>query len=109
MEKPTGGPLKDTRVRLSLVEDRVAKPWGHLDNRRGQRRLRVLKRALIVFNSGTCTMRCQILNITAAGAMIRPADMLLCPAEFVLKPEIGQPRNCEVVWRSKTVLGVRYV
>jgi hypothetical protein len=79
------------------------------NERRDKSRRRVLKRALIVFQGGHCSMRCQILNISDVGAQLMPSDILLCPSEFVLKPEIGDRRNCEVVWRRGTNIGVRFV
>src|SRR5205085_6753377 len=48
--------------------------------RREKARRRVLKRALIVFNRGHCSMRCQILNISEFGAQVMPSDILLCPS-----------------------------
>jgi hypothetical protein len=77
--------------------------------RREKARRRVLKRALIVFNRGHCSIRCQILNISEFGAQVMPSDILLCPSEFVLKPEVGDQRNCEVAWRKGTTIGVRFV
>jgi hypothetical protein len=78
------------------------------ERRRAPRR-RALKKALIVFNEGHCAMGCQILNMSDTGAKLMPADILLCPKEFVLKPQIGEPRNCEVMWRRGTAIGVYYV
>ena len=54
-------------------------------------------------------MRCQILNISELGAQVMPSDILLCPSEFVLKPDVGDQRNCEVAWRKGTTIGVRFV
>jgi hypothetical protein len=81
----------------------------NLTDRREKARRRVLKRALMSFNGGHCTMRCQILNISEGGAQVMPNDILLCPSEFVLRPAIGEQRNCEVVWRKGTTIGVRFV
>src|SRR5437773_4470269 len=78
------------------------------DRRRRDRR-RVLKSAMIVFNSGYCTLGCQILDVSDSGALVMPADAFLCPAEFVLKPRVGSPRDCEVVWRRGEKVGVRYI
>jgi hypothetical protein len=72
-------------------------------------RRRVLKNALIVFNSRYCTHRCFILNMSETGAQLMPQDVAECPSEFVLKPQIGQERDCEVVWRKGEFVGVRYV
>jgi len=77
--------------------------------RRGSRRRRVLKSAMIVYNAGFCTLGCQILDVSDTGARVMPADIFLCPAEFVLKPRVGSPRDCEVVWRKKDSVGVRYI
>jgi hypothetical protein len=77
--------------------------------RRGAPRHRVLKNALIVFNNGHCTMNCQILDMSDTGAKLMPVDIFLCPREFVLKPQIGESRHCEVMWRKGTKVGVRYL
>jgi hypothetical protein len=78
------------------------------DRRRGDRR-RVLKSATIIFNGGYCTLGCQILDVSDSGALVMLADVFLCPAEFVLKPRVGSPRNCEIVWRKSDKVGVRYI
>jgi hypothetical protein len=78
-------------------------------DRRISPRRRVLKNALIVFQSGYCTLRCHILNLSDTGAQLMPADVTQCPSEFVLKPQIGRERDCEVVWRKGGVVGVRYI
>jgi hypothetical protein len=54
-------------------------------------------------------MACHILDISDAGALLKPADIYLCPREFRLKPDIGAVHDCEVVWRKGEVLGVRFV
>ena len=76
--------------------------------RRRHPRHRVLKSAAIVFSGGNCSIGCHILDVSETGAMLMPLDVLSCPTEFVLKPRIGGERNCEVVWRSGTKIGVRY-
>jgi|ERR1051325_5888682 hypothetical protein len=43
---------------------------------------------------------------TDMGALLLPLDSLLCPKEFVLKPLVGEPRFCEVMWRKGTKMGV---
>jgi len=80
-----------------------------LADRRHLHRQQVLKSAIIVFNGGHCTLGCHILNVSQTGAMVRPSDIFLCPREFVLRPCIGSPRDCEVVWRKNDKVGVRYI
>jgi hypothetical protein len=77
--------------------------------RRNARRRRALKNALIVFNNGHCSMGCQIVDMSDNGAKLVPAEIFLCPSEFVLRPQIGEPRHCEVAWRRGTKIGVRYL
>jgi hypothetical protein len=90
------------------MEDLANPGNSQSENRRAPRR-RVLKRARIVFQQGHCSMGCQILNLSDTGALLIPSDLILCPKEFVLKPDVGQQRDCEVVWRKGTQVAVRYV
>ena len=76
--------------------------------RRQSPRRKVIKGALIVFQQGHCSMRCRILDLSDTGALLAPMDVLLCPREFVLKPDVGEPRNCEVMWRKSDRIGVRF-
>jgi hypothetical protein len=81
---------------------------GHGQDRRRNSRRRALKSARIVFNDGRCSMTCHILDASETGALIMPADILLCPDQFLLKPLAGPTRACEVVWRKGTRIGIRY-
>ena len=76
--------------------------------RRQNPRRKVMKGALILFQRGQCSMRCRILDLSDTGALLAPMDVMLCPSEFVLKPDVGEPRNCEVRWRKPERLGVRF-
>jgi hypothetical protein len=102
-------PYETSRSAYNRPVLHVVGPADHTaaDRRRGDRR-RVLKSAMIVFNGGHCTLGCQILDVSDSGALVMPADAFLCPAEFVLKPRVGSPRDCEVVWRRGDKVGVRY-
>ncbi|HJU19659.1 MAG TPA: hypothetical protein VJ770_24665 [Stellaceae bacterium] len=81
---------------------------GGAERRRSPRR-RALKSALIVFSAGRCSMTCHVLDTSETGALLMPSDVLLCPDQFVLKPLSGPARDCEVVWRKGTRIGVRYL
>jgi hypothetical protein len=65
--------------------------------------------AQIIFRNGYCSMKCHIEGVSEGGALLRPADIILCPNSFVLKPRFDPSRNCEVVWRKGATLGVRFV
>jgi hypothetical protein len=85
-------------------------PEGQIErDRRGSRRQRVLKKALILFNDGRSSVGCQILDLSGVGAKLLPIDVFSCPSEFVLKPQSGEHYHCEVVWRRGERIGVRFL
>jgi len=65
--------------------------------------------ANIGLERGQGNMRCYILNVSDTGALLLPADVLLCPTQFMLRPELGEQRKCEVVWTNGRLLAVRFV
>ncbi len=72
-------------------------------------RHKILKAGQIVYRNASCVMDCTILNISATGACIQPADAFDEPGNFVLKIAHGPSRRCEVRWRSGGKLGVRFI
>jgi hypothetical protein len=78
-------------------------------NRRRERRIRVLKRADIVFNHGFAVFECQIRNLSSGGAMIEMANVLGVPARFELRIGAARARRaCSVRWRTHTQMGVAF-
>ena len=77
------------------------------DRRRAARK-RTLKQGQIIFRDGQCVLDCAVLDISETGAKLKPSDVLLCPAEFLLRVKFGPTRACEVVWQSGGVLGVAF-
>jgi GGDEF domain-containing protein len=77
-------------------------------DRRKSSRQRALKKALIVFSNGNCTINCQIIEVSDSGAKLLPDDPFSLPEHFLLKPRDGEPRYCDVKWRSGTAVGVQY-
>ncbi|HYB08382.1 MAG TPA: hypothetical protein VEJ16_01780 [Alphaproteobacteria bacterium] len=78
------------------------------DERRREKRERTLRHGKIIYSGNSCMMDCLVLDLTEGGARIKPADIMICPEEFVLKIQYSALRNCEVVWRKNTELGVRF-
>lgn len=72
-------------------------------------RHKILKAGQIVYRNSSCVMDCTILNISATGACIQPADTFDEPSNFILKIAHGPSRRCEVRWRSGGKLGVRFI
>jgi hypothetical protein len=89
--------------------DQVRAPDGRGADLRRHPRRRVLHKALIVFDDGNCSMGCQILDLSDRGAKLMPADIILCPKEFLLKTQNDEPRHCVVIWRKSSQIGVRYL
>jgi hypothetical protein len=76
------------------------------DERRQSRRHRALKSGTIVCKY--YDVKCQILDFSDSGALLRPADVTQCPNQFSLKTSTAPSRACKVVWRGRTTIGVRY-
>lgn len=77
-------------------------------NRRADRR-RQLKAAIIAFNDRHSTLPCSLRDISDKGARL-DVDATKVPDTFELIVELdGLEARCEVVWRRKTVVGVRFL
>jgi hypothetical protein len=81
---------------------------GFIERRRSIRR-RALIGARIVFHGGYCSIGCLILDISDEGALLQPDDIVVCPKHFTLKPRLGPPHECEIMWRKGDKIGVRFL
>ncbi len=70
---------------------------------------KVLRSGQIVFQNGNCAIDCTLLEISAVGAALKPANLLECPKFFTLKIRHGADYNCEVCWRFNDKMGVRFL
>jgi hypothetical protein len=70
--------------------------------------MKVLKRAMIVFNDGFATMPCAILEISPVGARLRAEAPQLLPDEFDLMMPSQESHHCEVVRRRSLHIAVRF-
>jgi hypothetical protein len=80
---------------MNLLEPRE----GDLPERRRSGRHRALKSATIVCKY--YDVKCQILDFSDGGALLRPTDITQCPNQFSLKTSTGPSRTCKVVWRGQ--------
>jgi DNA-binding response OmpR family regulator len=85
------------------------RPATRLPERRHGARGNVIKAGRIVYQAATCVMSCVILNLSDKGAALQPEDALRCPDAFTLKIHNGPSYRCEVCWRYRTKLGVRFL
>jgi len=79
------------------------------DERRHNKRAKTLRKGLISYDNGRCTMACTILEISAEGAKLRPQDSVWLPEFFDLKLPDGTSKHCELVRKDKNDIAVRYV
>jgi len=103
------GDLDAANLRIHGPDGKPIRLGNGSGERRAAPRHRVLKSGTIIHSGGKCTMECIILDMSTDGALLKPMDILFCPQEFTLKPQIGEARACEVKWRDGTVAGVRFL
>jgi hypothetical protein len=73
-------------------------------------RVRALKRAQIIFNSGNSTIDCVIRNTSEHGARLEVSSPGGIPDTFDLKDKTsGRVRRCRVVWRKPEAIGVEFI
>ena len=65
--------------------------------------------AQIIYQDVDKVMSCTILNQTSKGAALQPTDAANCPKRFSLKIPGGPIHHCEVCWRYRQRLGVKFL
>lgn len=76
--------------------------------RRNAARAKTLRNGLIIYDEGRCTMPCTILELSAAGAKLRPLDSVWLPESFDLKLADGTRRHCDVVRKDRFDVAIRF-
>jgi hypothetical protein len=77
------------------------------EDRRGERRRRMLKGATLQFNSGCSTFECVLRDITSGGARISMGDTTGVPARFLLTIADDQIQFEAIVrWRTQRDIGL---
>ena len=80
-----------------------------LRERRSTPRYTVSKDSKILFRNRSCQMKCTVAELSNSGARLRPTDVGLLPNEFDLILSPGQQVKCEVIHRTGTEIGVRFL
>jgi hypothetical protein len=78
------------------------------EERRTAARAKTPRTGLIIYDEGRCTMSCTILELSPAGAKLRPQDSVWLPESFDLRLPDGTRRHCDVVRKVRTDIAVRY-
>ncbi len=77
--------------------------------RRRSPREKGLRSGRITYSRNGAAMVCVVLDMSRHGARLIPADMHQCPSRFSLRLAGEPARECEVVWREKAQMGVKFV
>jgi len=77
--------------------------------RRRSPREKGLRSGRITYSRNGASMVCVVLDLSGHGAKLIPADMHQCPSRFALRLAGEPARECEVVWRDKAQMGVKFV
>ena len=103
-------PVPDTpRPAEPAPADQGAVDEADSEERRYASRNRVIKGGQIIYRAATCVMDCVILNLSDQGAALQPAETVHCPQTFVLQIHHGPRYRCEVCWRYRNKVGVRFL
>ncbi|MCE7026389.1 PilZ domain-containing protein [Jiella avicenniae] len=78
--------------------------------RRSAPRMRVLKRAKLIFNGGFSTFDCIVRNVSATGALLTIDDSVQLPKEFRIRIGDEQAmRPAELIYRRSLFAGIRFL
>ena len=100
---------KRQQAQPTVAEDAVPPKQRHVGpERRRHRRFGTVKAGQIVHKK--IRTDCIILNISHGGAAIRlPKNRLNCPDNFALKLQAEPLLYCQVCWRHKDKVGVKFI
>jgi len=80
-----------------------------MDERRGSRRTRTLRRGKILFNNKCSAVDCAVRNLSAEGAYLQVEGLAGIPARFdLLIAGEQKSRPCRVIWQSNDRAGVAF-
>ncbi len=98
----TSAPVQNQQADIAVVT--------MAEERRTERRRRVLKSGRIVFHNGLGVMDAIVRDITSTGARIRLADTLRLPqiCEFQIKDDKYR-KPVRIVWKTATEAGILFV
>jgi len=81
------------------------------DNRRRADRKVMIWDCVMATAAGALIGKCSVRDISSTGARITLSDPHHVPDAFVLilSRNGGARRNCELIWRDKSQIGVRFI
>ena len=100
--------LERAQHRTSSKNDQ-SQPSEEPSERRRSQRISVVKSGQIIYRAASCVMDCVILDLSDHGAALQPEASHRLPESFRLKIHHGSTHDCEVCWRYRNKLGVRFL
>lgn len=95
----SGGPARETGI--------PGVPDGEIPGETSHKRGKTIQTGEILYDSEKS--RCMVLNFANGGAAIRlPGHMTDCPDYFTLKMQTGDTYDCQVCWRLRDKIGVKF-
>jgi diguanylate cyclase (GGDEF)-like protein len=101
-----------TSIPHEIADDRAPGMDGvhRYENRRAERRQRVLKRGILVTNNGFSTVDCVIRDLSAHGARVAVEAEYKAPPQFsLLVVETGNRLPAERRWQKGKEIGLRFL
>ena len=77
------------------------------ENRRSARR--AIAHTVRIATGVSPPIKCSLLDISEHGARIQVGDPATAPQQFLMQLGNGLTRWCEVIWRSETAIGVKFI
>ena len=67
--------------------------------------------ARIRFHGARVTLPCVVHNLSNTGARLTAPNIATLPGEFMLllSPRADRTRDCRIIWRTKSELGVEFI
>ncbi len=85
-------------------------PRENQTERREHRRFNTAKTAQIIYKDCESPINCIVFNMSQGGAAIQLPDVNChCPPSFILKLRSGGHLHCNVCWRSRDRIGVKFI
>ena len=92
-----------------MPRNSVETPKASTKERRKLPRKETIRGGTIVYGRDRRTMYCVLLDISDGGAKLVPAEMVTCPDRFSLEFADQPARDCKVIWREQSHMGVEFV
>lgn len=77
-------------------------------DKRGAQRLPIDHTVFMATGAGV-PLKCRMTDISLTGARITLSDPKMAPQEFLILFDNGLTRWCQVIWRSKSEIGTKFV